>query len=89
MKENNKSKFAMNIFHQARKHIALIAGLLGQYADKQWTQICDLVWIAYSASVCESSFLWWKICTLKKSSYAAYKNISGGLTCYFFDSALM
>jgi hypothetical protein len=33
MKENNKSKFAMNIFHQARKQIALIAGLLGQSAD--------------------------------------------------------
>jgi len=33
MKENNKSKFAMNIFHQARNQIALIAGLLGQSAD--------------------------------------------------------
>jgi len=33
MKENNKSKFAMNIFHQARKQIALIAGLLGQFAE--------------------------------------------------------
>ena len=51
MKENNKSKFAMNIFHQARKQIDLIAGLLGQSADKQWTQIYDLVWIAYSASL--------------------------------------
>jgi len=33
MKINNKSKVAMNIFHQARRRIALIAGLLGQFAD--------------------------------------------------------
>ena len=32
-KINNKSKVAMNIFHQARRRIALIAGLLGQFAD--------------------------------------------------------
>ena len=33
MKINNKSKVAMNIFHQARRRIALIAGLLGEFAD--------------------------------------------------------
>ena len=33
MKINNKSKVAMNIFHQAMRRIALIAGLLGQFAD--------------------------------------------------------
>jgi hypothetical protein len=33
MKENNKSKVAMIIFHQARRQIALIAGLLGHFAD--------------------------------------------------------
>jgi len=33
MKINNRSKVAMNIFHQARRRIALIAGLLGQFAD--------------------------------------------------------
>ena len=33
MKINNKSKIAMNIFHQARRRIALIAGLLVQFAD--------------------------------------------------------
>jgi len=33
MKINNKSKVAMNIFHQARRRIALIAGLLEQFAD--------------------------------------------------------
>jgi len=33
MKINNKSEVAMNIFHQARRRIALIAGLLGQFAD--------------------------------------------------------
>ena len=33
MKINNKSKVAMNIFHQARRRIALIARLLGQFAD--------------------------------------------------------
>jgi len=32
MKINNRSKVAMNIFHQARRRIALIAGLLGQFA---------------------------------------------------------
>jgi len=32
MKINNKSKVAMDIFHQARRQIALIAGLLGQFA---------------------------------------------------------
>jgi len=43
MKINNKSKVVMNIFHQARRRIALIAGLLGQFADEQRTQIYDLV----------------------------------------------
>jgi len=33
MKINNRSKVAMNIFHQARRRIALIAGLLDQFAD--------------------------------------------------------
>jgi len=33
MKINNRSKVAMNIFHQARRRIALIADLLGQFAD--------------------------------------------------------
>ena len=33
MKINNKSKVAMNIFHQARRQIALIACLLGLFAD--------------------------------------------------------
>jgi len=33
MKINNKSKVAMDIFHQARRRIALIASLLGQFAD--------------------------------------------------------
>jgi len=32
MKINNKSKVTMNIY-QARRRIALIAGLLGQFAD--------------------------------------------------------
>jgi hypothetical protein len=35
MKINNKSKVAMNIFHQARRRIALIVGLSGQFADEQ------------------------------------------------------
>jgi len=38
MKINNKSKVAMAIFHQARRQIALIAVLLGQFADKQRTK---------------------------------------------------
>ena len=38
MKINNKSKVTMNIFHQARRRIALIAGLLGQFADEQRTK---------------------------------------------------
>jgi len=33
MKINNKSKVAMDIFHQAKRRIALIACLLGQFAD--------------------------------------------------------
>jgi hypothetical protein len=43
MKINNKSKVVMDIFHQARSQIALIAGLLGQFVDEQRTQIYDLV----------------------------------------------
>jgi hypothetical protein len=43
MKINNKSKVVMDIFHQARRQIALIAGLLGQFVDEQRTQIYDLV----------------------------------------------
>jgi hypothetical protein len=43
MKMNNNSKVAMDIFHQVRRRIALIAGLLGQFADEQRTQIYDLV----------------------------------------------
>jgi hypothetical protein len=35
MKINKKSKVAMIIFHQARIAIALIAGLLEQFEDKQ------------------------------------------------------
>ena len=35
MKINNRSKVAMNIFHQAMRRIALIADLLGQFADEQ------------------------------------------------------
>ena len=38
MKINNKSKVAMNIFHQARRRIALIEGLLWQFADEQRTK---------------------------------------------------
>jgi len=33
MKINNMSKVAMDIFHQARRRIALIASLLGQFAN--------------------------------------------------------
>ena len=33
MKINNKSKVAMNIFHQARRRIALIVGLLGRFSE--------------------------------------------------------
>jgi len=33
MKINNKSTVAMNIFHQASRRIALIADLLGQFAE--------------------------------------------------------
>jgi hypothetical protein len=33
MKINYKSKVAMYIFHQARRQIVLIAGLLGQFAE--------------------------------------------------------
>ena len=33
MKINNKYKVAMNIFYQARRRIALIASLLGKFAD--------------------------------------------------------
>ena len=39
MKINNKSKVAMNIFHQAKRRIALIASLLGQFADVAWWKI--------------------------------------------------
>jgi len=38
MKINNKSKFAMNIFHQTRRRITLIIGLLEQFADEQRTK---------------------------------------------------
>jgi hypothetical protein len=34
MKINNKSEVAMIIFHQARRQIALIVGLLGQFGDE-------------------------------------------------------
>jgi len=43
MKINNKSKVAMNIFHQARRQIALIVRLLGQLADEQRTKVYDFV----------------------------------------------
>jgi len=33
MKINNKSKVAMNIFYQARRRIAIIASLSGQFVD--------------------------------------------------------
>jgi len=39
MKINNKSKVAMDIFHQARRQIDLIAGLLGQFANVAWWKI--------------------------------------------------
>jgi len=35
MKENNKSKAGMNIFHQARRQSAIIAGLLWHFADEE------------------------------------------------------
>jgi len=50
MKINNRSKVAMDILHQARRQIALIAGLLGQFVDEQRTQIYDLMMVAYSVS---------------------------------------
>jgi hypothetical protein len=39
MKINNKSKGVVDIFHQARRQIALIVGLLGQFADAAWWKI--------------------------------------------------
>jgi len=40
MKENNKSKAGMNIFHQTRRRSAIIAGLLWHFADAEWWKIC-------------------------------------------------
>jgi hypothetical protein len=43
--------------------------------------IAGLLWYFFDAVL-------WKMGTLEKSSYAAYKNFSSRWTCYLFDCAL-
>jgi len=77
MKINNKSKVAMNIFHQARRRIALIARLLGQFADAAWWKIgwqMDLLffWLCLTGKALIVSKIFISFCKFQEIFYCKF-----------------